>query len=69
MRSPSMPKIMQRAGIPSTPKPRPREVNLEAIKAEERKRLDRKKGFSSTVLTRGIQLGTARTQKARTFGE
>ncbi len=48
--------------------PRPREVDLEDIKAEERKRLDRRRGYSSTVLTRGATLGTARTQKARALG-
>ena len=59
--------------IPPFPKPvdispRPREVDLEGVKAEERKRLDRRRGYMSTVLTRGATLGTALTQKARALG-
>ncbi len=66
MHSPSAPKLQPRATIAASP--RPREVALEDIKAQQRKLMSKKQGYSSTVLTRG-GLGTARTQKARVLGE
>ena len=64
MNRPSAPKLQPRAVF----SPRPREVNLEAIKDEEREKLRKRGGYSSTVMTRG-GLGTAKTQKAKVLGE
>lgn len=67
MHSPSAPKLQPRQPRATIASPRPREVDLEDIKAQQRKLMSRRQGYSSTVLTRG--LGTARTQKARVLGE
>lgn len=64
MNSPSAPKLQPRAVL----SPRPREVNLEAVKDEEREKLRRRGGYMSTVMTRG-GLGAAKTQKAKVLGE
>lgn len=63
---------MHRPSAPKLPpqevkSPRPREVNLESVKEEERKRLFQQRGYSSTIMTRG-GLGTAETQKAKVLG-
>ena len=65
MNSPSAPKLQPRRAVVS---PRPREVDLQAVKDEERDKLRRRGGYTSTVMTRG-GLGTAKTQKAKVLGE
>lgn len=65
MHRPSAPRLPA-ATVPASP--RPREVELEAIKERERKLMGRRKGYMSTIMTRG-GVGTARTQKAKVLGE
>jgi len=64
MHSPSVPKVQPR------PSPSPRLVGaeLESVRESEREMLRKRKGFQSTILTRG-GLGRLETQKARTTGE
>ena len=64
MNSPSMPKVSPRP----SPSPRMVGVELESVRESERQMLRKRKGFQSTILTRG---GTGRleTQKARSLGE
>lgn len=64
MHTPSIPKILPQVIKPA----RPREVDLAAVKDEERDKLRRRGGYSSTVMTRG-GLGAAKTQKAKVLGE
>ena len=49
------------------PSPRPREALLEGVREEERKQIKRRRGYSSSVMTRG-GLGVAQTQKATALG-
>ena len=63
MHRPSAPKLQQ-----AIQRPRPREVDLEAVKEQERELMKKRQGYSSTVMTRG-SLGTAKTQKAKVLGE
>ena len=49
------------------PAPRPREVSLEPLKEDERRQAARKRGYASTIITRG-GLGVAQTDKARALG-
>lgn len=65
MHTPSAPKLQPQA-IQSA---RPREVDLEAVKEDERKKMKKRQGYSSTVMTRGSKLGIANTQKVRVTGE
>ena len=60
---PSRPRIP----IPKPTSPRPREAILEGVKEEERKQIKRRRGYASTIMTRGM-LGTAQTQKAKALG-
>lgn len=62
MHRPSAPKLPPQAQ--AKPSPRPREVNLEAIRGAERGRARRRQGYSSTVLTRG-GLGSLQTRKPK----
>ena len=64
MHRPSAPKLQTQAI-----RPRPREVDLEAVKEQERELMKKRQGYSSTVMTRGGGLGTAQTQKAKVLGE
>ena len=49
------------------PPPRPRDVSLEPLKEDERKQAGRRRGYASTIITRG-GLGIAQTDKARALG-
>lgn len=56
------PMIMQRKP------PTPRSISLEKVKEEERRELRKKKGYMSTIITRG-GLGEARVAKKKALGE
>jgi len=49
------------------PPPRPREVSLEPLKEDERRQAAKRRGYASTIITRG-GLGIAQTDKTRAFG-
>ena len=50
------------------PPARPREVSLEPLKEDERRQAERRRGYASTITTRGIKLGVVQTDKARATG-
>lgn len=64
MRSPSVPKVQPR------PSPTPRLVGaeLESVRESEREMLRKRRGYQSTIMTRG-GLGELRTQKTKALGE
>ena len=49
------------------PSPRPRDVSLEPLKEDERRQAGRRRGYTSTIITRG-GLGVAQTDKAKALG-
>ena len=51
-----------------SPPPRPRAVSLERIRSGVRKSANRRRGYLSTVMTRGAKLGIARTDKTKVLG-
>ncbi len=50
-----------------SPPPRARAVSLEPLRERERQEGARRKGYSSTVMSRG-KLGVAQTEKAKVLG-
>lgn len=63
MHSPSAPKLPKR----QSPAPRLVGAELESVRESEREMLRKRKGYQSTIMTRG-GLGEARTQKATALG-
>lgn len=63
--SPSRPRIP--AVTQPSPSPRPQAAALESVREAERQERSKRRGFSSTILTRG-GLGQARTQKNVALG-
>lgn len=51
-----------------SPPPRARAVSLERLKKDERKQAARRRGYASTIMTRGNLLGPAQTQKTKVLG-
>ena len=64
---PKMPKIPTPTPT-TTPHPRPTSIVTESAKQRARFLMKKRRGFASTMMTRGITLGAARTQRARTLG-
>lgn len=64
---PSRPHIAPPVQQRPRPAARPREVSLEPLKEDERRQAARKRGYASTIITRG-GLGVAQTDKARALG-
>ena len=62
-KSPSVPKLPPRKAVSQPAKT----AVLESVKDEERKSYKRRRGYMSTVMTRG-GLGAAQTQKAKVLG-
>ncbi len=50
-----------------SPPPRARAVSLEPLREQERQEAAKRRGFASTVMTRG-GLGAAQTEKTRVLG-
>ncbi len=51
-----------------SPPPRKRAVSLEPLKKQVGKESARRRGYASTVMTRGARLGMARTDKKKVLG-
>lgn len=62
---PSRPRIPAQTQV--SPSPRPQAAALESVREAERQQRGKRRGFSSTILTRG-GLGQAQTQKNVALG-
>jgi hypothetical protein len=63
-KTPSAPKLPPRTFTG----PRPQEAALDSARDAELQALKKRRGFASTFLTRGVNLGPATTEKARALG-
>ncbi len=63
-KTPSKPKVPARI----VTSPRPQEAALDSARDAELQALKKRRGFASTFLTRGANLGPASTEKARALG-
>ena len=67
MHSPSSPKLSPRPS--ARPTIRTSSVESELAKKRQREAAKRRTGWASTIMTRGVEVGQANTQKAKVLGE